>query len=283
MKFQLKAIVAAVAFATSFPALAQIELGAGGNDGVSAFGGNSSFLLTMFDTVANVQASFDLGKNYLDFNGLATAGSVVSPSSFSLNLASNANYSSAWTSFAAAATAPNIRWAISAADAYAGFDAPNGFDLDPQFGNIGYITTYSAIGSLHNNQVMQNNIGLFDAFIQNENFQGHAAADGSKFTTTATKANQFYFNGTFGGSTNGPIALGLLNGTMNLAQYTYSGAAGGAGVTVNRNLLDGTFSLSNAGVLAFNAGVAPIPEADTWAMMLLGLGFMGFVARRKQA
>jgi hypothetical protein len=26
-----------------------------------------------------------------------------------------------------------------------------------------------------------------------------------------------------------------------------------------------------------------VPEADTWAMMLLGLGFMGFAARRKQA
>ncbi len=44
------------------------------------------------------------------------------------------------------------------------------------------------------------------------------------------------------------------------------------------------WNLNAAGVLTYNtAATAPVPEADTWAMMLLGLGFMGFVARRRQA
>lgn len=283
MKFQLKAIVAAVAFATSFPALAQMDLAVGGNDGTAAFGGNSSFVLTVFDTVANVQASFDLGRNYLDFNGVAAAGSIASPSSFSLNLASNADYSSAWTSFSAAATASNIRWAVSAADNYAGFDAAEGFDLDPQNGNIGYITTYSSIGTQVQNQVMQTTLGNFDTYVQNENFQGHVAENGSKFTSSATTANIFYLNGFFGGATTGANALGTINSTLNLAQYTYGGAINTPLQNTQRTLLDGTFSLSSNGVLAFNAATAPIPEADTWAMMLLGLGFMGFVARRRQA
>ena len=41
------------------------------------------------------------------------------------------------------------------------------------------------------------------------------------------------------------------------------------------------FNLSSTGALVYS--VAAVPEADTWAMMMLGLGFMGFVARRKQA
>ena len=33
--------------------------------------------------------------------------------------------------------------------------------------------------------------------------------------------------------------------------------------------------------IAVAADVAPVPEADTWAMMLAGLGLMGFIARRR--
>ena len=42
------------------------------------------------------------------------------------------------------------------------------------------------------------------------------------------------------------------------------------------------FNLGTNGSLVYST-VAAVPEADTWAMMMLGLGFMGFVARRKQA
>jgi hypothetical protein len=45
------------------------------------------------------------------------------------------------------------------------------------------------------------------------------------------------------------------------------------------------WNLAANGTLTYTgaAATAPVPEADTWAMMLLGLGFMGFVARRRQA
>ena len=32
----------------------------------------------------------------------------------------------------------------------------------------------------------------------------------------------------------------------------------------------------------FNVGVAAVPEPETYAMMLAGLGLMGFVARRRK-
>ena len=43
----------------------------------------------------------------------------------------------------------------------------------------------------------------------------------------------------------------------------------------------GVWNLSNAGTLTYT--VASVPEADTWAMMVAGLGLMGFVARRRFA
>ena len=42
------------------------------------------------------------------------------------------------------------------------------------------------------------------------------------------------------------------------------------------------FTLSNTGVLTYTA-VAAVPEADTYAMMLAGLGLVGFMVRRRKA
>ena len=43
------------------------------------------------------------------------------------------------------------------------------------------------------------------------------------------------------------------------------------------------WNLSSTGVLNYTSAVAAVPEADTSAMMLAGLGLMGFVARRRRA
>jgi hypothetical protein len=42
------------------------------------------------------------------------------------------------------------------------------------------------------------------------------------------------------------------------------------------------FTLATNGSLSYSTtATAPIPEADTSAMMLVGLGLMGFIARRR--
>lgn len=35
-------------------------------------------------------------------------------------------------------------------------------------------------------------------------------------------------------------------------------------------------------VIISSIGIAPVPEPDSYAMMLAGLGLLGFIARRKQ-
>ncbi|MDP3135036.1 MAG: PEP-CTERM sorting domain-containing protein, partial [Burkholderiaceae bacterium] len=42
------------------------------------------------------------------------------------------------------------------------------------------------------------------------------------------------------------------------------------------------FTLSNTGVLTYTA-VAAVPEAETYGMMLAGLGLVGFMVRRRKA
>ena len=65
MKFQLKALAAAMVLAAAVPAQAALDLGTTGN---------SSMSIAVFDRVANVSALFDLGKSYSDFSVI---GSII--------------------------------------------------------------------------------------------------------------------------------------------------------------------------------------------------------------
>ncbi len=263
MKFQLKALAAALALMAAVPAQAAIDL---------ASTGNSSFVLTVLDKVANVQASFDLGKNYLDFNQVASVGAVSNVTnpgtSFSWDLSGNADYSDAWASFLGAATLPNIQYAITAGDNLA---AGSGV------GFRGYITTLAAPGANLTTSGMTTALGNFDTYIGT---QPHVAANGSLFTANADTARTLYLNNRVGASTTGPTTLGVIGSNLGVIQVA-SGPSAFANATQTVFGNGAFFNLSSTGALVYS--VAAVPEADTWAMMLLGLGFMGFVARRKQA
>ena len=262
MKFQLKALAAAAILAAALPAHATID---------KADSGNSSFVLTVFDKVANVSASFDLGKNYLDFNQVAAAGAVSSVTapgtSFSWDLATDVDYSAAWTSFLAAATLPNIQYAVTAAD-----------NLGTGAGTRGYITTLAATGAALTTNAMTAALGNFDTYVAAQNFGGHVATDGSFFSNSAAAASTLYNSNRVGGTTTGPTTVGVIGSSLGVIQVTGSASSfTNATQTVFGN--GAQFNLASNGTLIYQ----PVPEADTWAMMLLGLGFMGFVARRKQA
>lgn len=267
MKFQLKAIAAAAILAAALPAQAAMD---------TPTTGNSSFVLTVLDKVANVSASFDLGKNYLDFNQVSTAGAVSTVAnqgtSFSWDLASNVDYSSAWSSFLGVATLPNIEYAITAAD-NTGSPGP---------GSRGYITTLKTPGLSLSNSGMITGMGNFETYIVGQNFLGHTAANGSYYSDTANAASVLYNSNRVGGSSNGPLTLGTIGSSLGVIQITYGGTTAFAPTLATVFGNGAQFTLASNGALTYTT-LAAVPEADTWAMMLLGLGFMGFVARRKQA
>jgi hypothetical protein len=68
-----------------------------------------------------------------------------------------------------------------------------------------------------------------------------------------------------------------------------NGSASGISFAAGAPLLAGTYRFDVAGTTTSGAGsyavavsLAPVPEPETYAMMLAGLGLMGFIARRRK-
>ena len=274
MKFQLKALTAAAILAAALPAQAAID---------TAALGNSSLILTAYDTVANISATFDLGKNYSDFNvfgaSFANSGVTNAGTSFSWNLASG-DYATAWSQFLTTATLPNIQYAVVAQD-----------NTGAGAGNRGLISTYSSLPTIASNNPTSGQLGgiatNFDTFVGANTvgsavlFENHSiVANGSSVANSGQPYAPNYFgSGKNGGL--GPVAVGAIGSDLGVFQYI-SEATTFVRTTPVVFGNSAKFNLANNGSLVYST-VAAVPEADTWAMMMLGLGFMGFVARRKQA
>ena len=271
MKFQLKALAAALALVAAVPAQAAYD---------TAVSGNSSLILSVYDTVANVSAVFDLGKNYSDFNvagaSFANSGITNPGTSLSWNLASG-DYSTAWSQFLTIATLPNIKYVVGAMD-----------NTGSGAGGRGLISTYASFATNPTTGQLGTIASNFDTMVGANTiasavlFENHSiVANGS----SVANSGQPYAPNFYGNSKNfglGPIAIGAIGSDLGVFQYT---SAATTFVTPTLTVFGNgaKFNLANNGSLVYSTTAAPIPEADTWAMMLLGLGFMGFVARRKQA
>lgn len=272
MKFQLKALSAAVILAAALPAQAAYD---------TAVSGNSSLILTAYDTVANISAVFDLGKNYSDFNvagaSFANSGITNPGTSLSWNLTTG-DYATAWTQFLTTATLPNIKYAVVAQD-----------NTGSGAGGRGLISTYSAFATNPTSGQLGTIATNYDSMVGANTiasavlFENHSTvANGSSVANTGQPyaPNYFLSNKNYN---LGPIAVGTIGGDLGVFQYT-SAATPFVPPTLTVFGNGAKFNLSNTGSLVYSTtSVAPVPEANTWAMMLLGLGFMGFIARRKQS
>ncbi|WP_020167599.1 MULTISPECIES: PEP-CTERM sorting domain-containing protein [Methylotenera] len=267
MKVQFKALAAVVVLAAALPAHAAID---------TAASGNGSLVLSVFDRVANISANFDLGKNYSDFtiagNSFANSGAAAAGTNFSWDL-STGDYATAWNQFFSTATLANTVFAIGAGD-----------NLGAGAGNRGFITTYSVVGNNITSTQAQGLAGFFDVYTGESAssaalFQNHTVvANGSSVANAgAAFAGQFYG----GGKNNavGATAVGAIGTDLGVLQYLSAASSFATSpVTIFGN--GAKFNLASNGALVYST-IAAVPEADTWAMMLLGLGFMGFIARRK--
>ena len=274
MKFQLKALVAALALvAVAAPAQATIA---------NSATGSSSLILTLLDNAANVSASFDLGYDYNSFaESIVTSG--PSAANINWNLSSDVNYASAWNSFTAVANLSTAHWAIFAGD-----------NTVP--GGKGMIVTYSTLPATNVlNSELNTQLGNFDTYLTGPiagTVGGNAAlgnhsivANGADFTTNANanayagSAKAYNLDGKVG--TKGPVTWGNFDQSLGVVKLSLGTSRVVSDVYAN-SVGASSFTMGADGALVFAAPVAAVPEADTSAMMLIGLGLMGFVSRRRK-
>ena len=278
MKFQLKALSAALALLVALPASAAID---------KAVTGNGSVVLTLLDRVGTISATFDLGKNYSDFSvspnvagntsvngGFLPTGIDAEGVSLSWNL-TQGDYAAAWTSFLSVGTLANTKWGVIAGDV-TGSGA----------GGRGYITTAApGAGSPISSSSVSTVVGSFDVYLTQANAEGNhptvanggsTAIAGQGYAGSAVIAA----DGSLFGK--GPFSMNTIGSDSRVIQLSSTTSTGQANQYTFAN--NAKFNLSSAGLLTYSTNpIAAVPEANTWAMMLLGLGMMGFIARRKQS
>lgn len=264
MKFQVKALVAAMALsAATVPAQAAMTM--------ASLTGDSSMILTLLDFAGNTSATFDLGYSY----------STFPTSSFSVDLSAG-NYADAWSSFFTTASAGRTTWAIYAADG-----------LGNGAGARGIISTYKSGANLTNSNQLQTSVANFNSYMNaNTPLGNHLAVDDGASVVTTNTSQAFAGRAVAYGATGrinaqGHVSMNSLDTTMTVVQQL-NGAS--AASPVSFNMLgnaqgDYTFNMASTGLLTFTVPsvTTPVPEADSYAMLLAGLGVIGLVARRRKA
>ncbi|SOD40453.1 PEP-CTERM sorting domain-containing protein [Nitrosovibrio sp. Nv4] len=289
MNFKIKALALAAIMAASAPAIAAIDGGATGNGelllNVRYYGGTSA--TTGGDDISGL---FDLGMAMNDM--LATNGQAGFSQTWDLT---GGAYGASWNqlmSFVTPANAHLVEFNVVALD---------NTDLSAA-GGARYLTTGNkdAWPSQGNTNVKL--FSMMEPYINANNGRGTHATDanGASVATPTDPSNTFFgaINGFGQGDTwltkttvDTTQPLGTeqnfwfltTSSTSNLAQATKTPF----GFDLNQ---DGSisgdefskFKLSENGILTFtNPSVSPIPEADTWAMLLAGLGMLGMMVRRR--
>jgi hypothetical protein len=273
MKFQLKALAAAMVLAAAVPAQAAMTTGSTGD---------SSLTLAVYDRAGNYGALFDLGKNYSDFSiiGTSFANSNVDAlgTSFSWDLTSG-DYATVWNQFSAVTTPANLFFAVLAVDT-----------IGTGTGNRGLISTYNAEAiSPLSGPALSSNTANWNQYLQEAQgpatiFQNHTTVENGASYGNSQLGNVLIYFGNDKPNGSGTQAAGAIGSSLGVHQVV-SGASNVAASTFSIFGNGAAFTLAANGLLTYttNDPVVVVPEADTWAMMLLGLGFMGFAARRKQA
>ncbi|HVW65275.1 MAG TPA: PEP-CTERM sorting domain-containing protein [Nitrosospira sp.] len=253
---KIKTLVAAVALAASGTAFAAFDGSAG----------NSSVLFNAYESVSGYSFALDTGLRKDDITS--------SFSGLSVNLANDANWNS-FLSHVGSAHLADIRWNVIAADTNAG-----SVDGDP----VSYLTTGSADGVPAGTRNAQLNSwgGNFNSYVTASGNWGATGFENGNSTLHLKEGPADYASfevaegNNWNTKSNFDTTAGL-GGSLSFYEITKNGVP----VTnvVNAELL-GKVTLSESGALAISS-VSPIPEADSWAMLLAGLALVATIARRR--
>lgn len=248
LKFAIAAAVASLGITGQAHALTNSGAGTSGSLFLYAFEDRA------LNTTATNTAIFDLG--------LASGFNTSSSQTFDFSA------NSAWTSYIATIANPaNIKWGVYGAIG-SGSTGSNAF------------TTLSVVPSSINGSSLSSSIINYNTEI---GVYGTACTScGFNVVTTNDLATAKWDNNA--GIIPATLTAGL-GGSMNFYEYTSTGTKATNLATQTAFNTGGSpsyFTLSNTGVLTYTAA-APVPEANSYALMLSGLGLVGYVVRRRKA
>lgn len=273
MTFKLNALVAALVMAASAPALATIE---------DSSLGNGELFMTVWDEVGQKSYTLDLNLRMNDFlSGVAVSGTTY-------NYAADANMSS-FLSMVAPADKSGLKFAIGAMDG-SGANSTDYYRFISTASNI-------VLGNSLTNQVTNENLKNFaasgDQFLGDTN--GSLAASGENSLIVTDPALVSYAGSAQWGNNWGSAAnftsTGLIDNDAivdggDLGLYFLRQSSGAYAPRNNASIYEGIFQGGNQvyANLDMNGNllVAAVPEAETYAMMLAGLGLIGFMVARRR-
>ena len=272
---KLKLIVAALAIAASASAHAQIE---------RMDTGNGELFLDLFNEGAAVSATFDLAAptsvTGMTFSADPRMNDVL-PAAMNTpgaKLSWDLNSYAEWASFKTAAGG-----AAGTVYDLAAFSVTGATGLA---GNVRILTTsntdLSDIETLTNGGVIEMSATEPEIVAAQNQLASQQVANGAG---VATSGQEYYGNGKgvdFYGNFTG-TSIADVGTPLSFYHLTTSGTPGTtastrAAASVTPYAVQWNLDY-DAGTLSYS--VAAVPEADTWAMLLAGLGLMGFIARRR--
>lgn len=272
MAFKLNALVATLIMAASAPALANIEDGSFGN---------GELFMTVWDEVGQKSYTLDLNVKMDDFlSGIAVSGKTYT-------YAADTNMSS-FLSMVAPTDKSNLRFAIGAMDG-SGATTTDYRRFISSARNI-------VLGNDLANQVTNANLKNFSA--SGDQFLGDtngAIGSGNSLIVTDPALVAYAGSAQWGdnwGTAANFISTGLIDNDAivdanDLGLYFLRQSSGTFAKKNDASIYEGIFQDGNQiyANLDVNGNLliaAAVPEADTYAMMLAGLGLIGFMVTRRR-
>jgi hypothetical protein len=254
--------------------------------------GNGELFLSVFDDAAKLSYTLDLGVTQ---NTFFTGAQLETGSKYSWVV-----NDAAFQSFLGQVTPANLQWSVLAIDSTGG-TAVGAYRLfnTVRAGDESLVST--AVNGKYFNGMGTSQAGTFFNAVNTTGTHGTPgvpldyAVNGSSVNADSDAGNAYYGNGSVGLSTtlnnNLPFNMANAVGTASSFYYiTRSGTDQNAAVAVdqfNNSQKQGSFLLSAAPGLtgassySLSYALAPIPEPQTYALMLAGLVIVSSIARRR--
>jgi len=279
MKLKMKLMAAAVALAAS----------AGANAAMDNFAsGNGSLAFIALDSAGSpISMMMDLDFNLNSFLSTAaltsTAGNKIqwnfNTNTLAINnvvqSAAQTNWSGAMSTFAASAQAAETKWAVIAGDS-----STTGVPGDVRYLTTAPLTPTITLTTLQSqNKVNLQGFSAVDSLFNNNNLL-QATSNGSTATGGVAYVGASDQFGTAGKWENKFIGVAWANEGQATDFWMYDTNNGTSSSRALLTSYAGDFTYA-AGVLTYEVAAAPIPEPSEYALMLAGLGMLGFMARRR--